>query len=111
MDEAELCQRVGLISEGRLLALDTPGRLKETQMRGRVLEVNTAAPEQALRILQAAHQKGTFPAAEIALYGAQIHAVVPDAAEGKARIAALLHEAGFGYFYWREETMPVPSTA
>ncbi|MCA9977783.1 MAG: hypothetical protein KC413_18615, partial [Anaerolineales bacterium] len=97
MDEAELCQRVGFISRGRLLALDTPQRLKETQMSGRVLEINTTHPDRALRVLQVAQENGRFPADEIALYGAQIHAVVPgsdDAAAWKEPIAALLAEAG-----------------
>ena len=44
MDEAELCQRVGFISQGRLVALDTPGRLKLTQMRGQVLEISRVEP-------------------------------------------------------------------
>jgi ABC-2 type transport system ATP-binding protein len=35
MDEAELCQRVGFITQGRLVAIDTPGRLKQTQMARR----------------------------------------------------------------------------
>jgi len=79
MDEAELCQRIGFISQGRLVALDSPGRLKETQMRGRVLEISTADPDRAMRILKAAQQSGRLPLDEVALYGAQIHAVVPDA--------------------------------
>ncbi len=54
MDEAELCQRIGFISQGRLVALDTPARLKQTQMRGDVLEINAGNPEVALRVLQAA---------------------------------------------------------
>ena len=45
MDEAELCQRVGFISQGRLMALDTPARLKVDQMRGQVLEINTPPPK------------------------------------------------------------------
>src|SRR5512138_1113596 len=48
MDEAELCQRVGFISQGRLVALDSPARLKKTQMRGRVLEINSPAPERVM---------------------------------------------------------------
>ncbi len=40
MDEAELCQRVGFISQGRLVAMDSPSRLKQTQMHGQVLEIS-----------------------------------------------------------------------
>jgi ABC-2 type transport system ATP-binding protein len=34
MDEAEYCSRVGIMSDGRLLALDTPGALKTTALSG-----------------------------------------------------------------------------
>ncbi len=77
MDEAELCQRVGFISQGCLVALDSPARLKKTQMRGRVLEINSPAPDRAMTVLKAAQQNGELPLDEVALYGAQIHAVIP----------------------------------
>ena len=94
MDEAELCQRIGFISQGRLVAIDTPARLKQTQMRGDVLEINTANPDVAMRTLKAAQQRGQLPLDEVALYGAQIHAVVPSAADYQAPIQALLQAAG-----------------
>jgi ABC-2 type transport system ATP-binding protein len=77
MDEAELCQRVGFINHGRLIALDTPGRLKVDQMRGQVLEINSPTPEKAMRVLKSAQTSGRLPLDEVALYGAQIHAVMP----------------------------------
>jgi ABC-2 type transport system ATP-binding protein len=94
MDEAELCQRVGFISQGRLVALDTPDRLKRTQMRGHVLEIDCADSEAAMRVLQAAKQAERLPLNEVALYGAQIHAVVPDAETFKEPVADLLTEQG-----------------
>ena len=94
MDEAELCQRVGFISQGRLVAIDTPARLKETQMRGQVLEINSPAPDQALRVLKEAQANRRLPLDEVALYGAQIHAVVPDAQEYQAVLRELLAGEG-----------------
>jgi len=90
MDEAELCQRVGFISQGRLVALDTPARLKETQMRGQVLEINSPSPDLVLRLLKAAQQSHQIPIDEVALYGAQVHAVVPDAEQYRKTIRSLL---------------------
>jgi ABC-2 type transport system ATP-binding protein len=89
MDEAELCQRVGFISEGRLIALDTPDQLKQTQMRGQVLEIDCDQPALAIPALQA---MGAFE--EVALYGALIHAVAPDIEALKPQIAKLLQQAG-----------------
>ena len=90
MDEAELCQRVGFISQGRLVAVDSPRRLKQTQMRGQVLEISLPRPDQAMRLLKAAQQSGEVALDEVALYGAQIHAVVPDAEKSKGVIRSLL---------------------
>ncbi len=78
MDEAELCRRVGFISQGNLVALDSPARLKQTRMRGRVLEINSPAPDRVMSVLKAAQQDQSLPLEEVALYGAQIHAVITD---------------------------------
>jgi len=101
MDEAELCQRVGFLSRGKLVALATPSELKQTQMYGQVLEINTDDPDQAMRVLLAAQERskipgdpGGIPFDEVALYGAQIHAVLPDAEAYKPAILSLLAEAG-----------------
>ncbi|HUH96309.1 MAG TPA: ABC transporter ATP-binding protein [Anaerolineales bacterium] len=90
MDEAELCQRVGFISAGRLVALDSVSELKRTQMRGQVLEINVPDPERAVRILKSAQRGRQSMFDEVALYGAQIHAVVPLAQEYKDVIRRLL---------------------
>jgi len=90
MDEAELCQRVGFLSQGRLVALDTPDQLKKTEMRGQVLEISTSDPDRAMNILQAARESGQMPFDEVALYGMQVHAVVPNAEEFKEPITRLL---------------------
>jgi len=90
MDEAELCKRVGFISQGRLVAVDSPRQLKQTQMRGQVLEISLPRPDQAMRRLKAAQQSGEVALDEVALYGAQIHAVVPDAERYKNVIRSLL---------------------
>jgi ABC-2 type transport system ATP-binding protein len=39
MDEAEYCERVGVMRDGKLLAMDTPSNLKETIIPGDVWEV------------------------------------------------------------------------
>ena len=39
MDEAEYCHRVGIMHQGRLLAIDTPAALKRRLLQGRLWEV------------------------------------------------------------------------
>ena len=94
MDEAELCQRVGFITQGRLVAIDTPGRLKQTQMRGDVLEISSSDPDAAMRVLKAAQQSGKLPLDEVALYGAQVHAVTPSARQYRQAIWEVLAAEG-----------------
>jgi ABC-2 type transport system ATP-binding protein len=89
MDEAELCQRVGFISDGRLITLDSPDQLKQTQMRGQVLEIGCDDPALAVPILRG---MGAFE--EVALYGALIHAVAADAGALKPQIKSVLQQAG-----------------
>ena len=95
MDEAELCQRVGFITQGRLVAIDTPARLKQTQMRGDVLEISVSNPDSVMRVLKNAQQSGQLPLEEVALYGAQIHVVTPSSKEHQEAIRAMLQAAGF----------------
>jgi len=94
MDEAELCQRVGFISRGRLVALGTPDELKQHYMRGNVLEINTPNPDQAVRVLKEAQLANKLPLEEVALYGTQIHVVVPDAKKFSQPVKKLLLEEG-----------------
>jgi len=94
MDEAELCQRVGFISQGRLVALGTPEELKVHNMRGQVLEISTPDPDRAVQVLQAAQVSGSLECDEVALYGTQIHVVVPDAQASQGPIVALLERDG-----------------
>jgi ABC-2 type transport system ATP-binding protein len=107
MDEAELCQRVGFISQGRVVALDSPSRLKQTQMRGRVLEINSPAPDQVMTVLKAAQQAGKLPLDEVALYGAQIHAVVPADEQYRQAIRQALEAANIPItsLEWIEPTL------
>ena len=53
LDEAERCNRVGLIHHGRLLACGTPGEVKQL-MRGTILEIRADQPRQAAAVLKRA---------------------------------------------------------
>ena len=49
MDEAEYCGRVGMMREGKLLALDTPAELKKSAIPGDVWEVQAGSLQVALQ--------------------------------------------------------------
>src|SRR5690349_13065206 len=51
MDEAEYCERVGVMRDGKLLAMDTPTNLKKSIIKGDVWEVYAQPLERGLEIL------------------------------------------------------------
>lgn len=73
MEEAEYCHRLALMHQGRLIALDTPARLRE-QATGTVLEITTSDSARAVPILQ--RVPGIV---EVGLFGRTVHAVVQSA--------------------------------
>jgi ABC-2 type transport system ATP-binding protein len=54
MDEAEYCSRVGIMRDGKLLAMDTPAALKRDLIKGSVWEVQAVPLQAALERLQGA---------------------------------------------------------
>lgn len=51
MDEAEYCERVGIMREGKLLAMDTPSNLKKDLIPGNVWEVYAEPLQDGLDVL------------------------------------------------------------
>jgi len=89
MDEAEHCQGLAFIQHGRIVAYGSPAGIKETGMRGEVLEIDCDRPDRAIPALRG---MGLFE--EVALYGALIHVVAAGVAAHRAEIEPVLHEAG-----------------
>ena len=89
MDEAEHCQNLAFIQHGRIVAQGSPAEIKETQMRGQVLEIDCSDPAVAIPLLR---ETGFFE--EVALYGALIHGVASDAEALIPQIKVLLDGAG-----------------
>jgi ABC-2 type transport system ATP-binding protein len=75
MDEAENCEELAFIHDGHIIARGSPRHIKDTMMRGQVLELSPSDPTQAMAALGAARASGALPVEEVALYGAQIHIV------------------------------------
>ncbi len=78
MDEAERCDRVALINDGRIIASDTPEGLKTREMKGVLLEIDCSRVMAGLEVLR------QLPVVlDAALYGIYLHAIVGD--EGAAQ--------------------------
>lgn len=89
LDEAERCHRVALLHQGRLLACDTPDRVK-TLMRGTILEVRVNRAREAAALL-----KQRVKAESIGLFGDRIHVVTMDRVQTAQEVPAVLQAEGF----------------
>jgi len=91
MDEAEYCDRIGLIYRGELIALGTPEALKTEWMREDVLECVCDRPQEAMELIE------NIPGVkEVALFGKGLHVVVEQADTFQEIIRRRLIENGYG---------------
>lgn len=90
MEEAEYCDRIGLIHRGDLIAVGTPRELKTTLMREDVIEVICERPQDAI-----AEIDGVEAVKEVALFGKGLHAVAADGDAAAAAIRQRLETRGY----------------
>jgi ABC-2 type transport system ATP-binding protein len=83
LDEAERCNRIGMIYEGELLIADTPSAVK-AQMKGTILDLRTENNQRSIKKLE-----GIESIQGLVLSGDKIHVLVEDAQEGQR----VIHEA------------------
>jgi ABC-2 type transport system ATP-binding protein len=89
LDEAEYCRRIGLMVDGKLVALDTPAALKRTWVPGALLAVrgrDLAPGAEALR-----RAPGVTA---VAPFGAGLHVRAAEGGPGAAEVARALEAAG-----------------
>lgn len=90
MDEAEYCDRLGLIYRGELIALGTPHALKTEMMHEDVLEVLCDRADAALSEI------AKLPSVkEAAMFGRGLHVVAIDGARASADVRQLLDSGGY----------------
>ena len=90
MDEAEHCGRLGIMNQGRLLALDSPSALKRDVVAGVAWDI-VAQP--LISVLDALH---VLPGVEHAgLLGDHLHAITTPGAHTADSLRAALSHAGF----------------
>jgi len=90
MDEAEYCGRVGIMREGKLLALDTPAQLKKEALPGLAYDVFANPLMEALVSLEAS----ALPL-RVGLSGDHLRVILPREVQPE-RLLEELHQAGFG---------------
>jgi ABC-2 type transport system ATP-binding protein len=91
MDEAEHCDTLGFIYEGRLLAQASPAEIKATQLKGQVWEVDCALTGRGAEVLES--MEGIE---EVVRQGRLLHVITRRDGLSKARMAATLEQAGIG---------------
>jgi ABC-2 type transport system ATP-binding protein len=96
LDEADRCNRVGLIHKGRLLACDTPDILRGL-MKGSILEIRASDLRRTARLL-----RDTIPAAGVGLFGDRLHMVTDDPEKGRELVTAILQKYGLELIEIRE---------
>jgi ABC-2 type transport system ATP-binding protein len=89
MDEAEYCNRLVLIFQGRIVASGSPTELKQRAMSGELLLVECEPLGVALDLLQQ-----TPDVSDVAVFGNALHVVVPDAKVAIPRIRTALSQHG-----------------
>jgi ABC-2 type transport system ATP-binding protein len=82
LDEAERCQRVGLVDHGRILALDTPDRLR-TGISGVMLELIADPKRRAAELLAARDD-----VREVETFGERLHLRLPHETTDRSAAAA-----------------------
>ncbi len=90
MDEAEYCDRIGLIYRGELIAIGTPEHLKNERMQEDVLDVLCDRPQDAMGAVE------RLPGVkEVALFGRGLHVVAEDGEAVAQALRQRLPEAGY----------------
>ena len=88
LDEADRCNRVGLLHNGRLLACDSPENLKKL-MRGTILEIRTPRSRIAARLL-----REKLGEVSVTLSGNKVHLVTHDPDRTSESVAVFLQQGG-----------------
>jgi len=100
LDEAERCASVALLSEGRLLAIDTPEGMRR-HMKGSIVEITVPDVRRAASLLPAGRESWCL---ELQLFGDRFDILTEDAALTSERAGELLSAGGIAVRDVREIT-------
>jgi len=88
LDEAERCNRLALLHQGKLLACGTPQEVKQL-MRGTILEIRSPQPRRATALL-----REQLAGERVGLFGDRVHVVSHQPEASARRAEAILAAAG-----------------
>jgi ABC-2 type transport system ATP-binding protein len=88
LDEAERCNRIGLINRGTLLACGTPDEVKRL-MHATILEVRSAEPRKAAGLLRGRLEKDS-----VGLFGGRVHVMTQEPERTEQEVRSVLTEHG-----------------
>jgi ABC-2 type transport system ATP-binding protein len=91
LDEAERCNRVGLLNHGRLLALGAPAELRD-MVEGRILVIHSAYARAVRRVL-----RDWLDGGHVNVFGDSVHVRCEDVDQVQDRVRKLLEEKGLDY--------------
>jgi ABC-2 type transport system ATP-binding protein len=91
MDEAEYCDRLGLVYRGELIALGAPAALKSELMHEDILEVRCDRPYDLMGEIE-----GLPGVREVALFGNGLHVVADDSAAALQGLRRMMEARGRG---------------
>jgi ABC-2 type transport system ATP-binding protein len=94
MDEAEYCDRLALINQGRIIALGTPAQLKTEHMPEDVWELETGQLMETMGFLKTVGAVHEPPLGEVAVFGNTLHVVAPKGVNLASVIPSLLAGEG-----------------
>ncbi len=89
LDEAERCNRLALLHQGRLVGLGTPAEIKRL-LPGALLEVRSSAPRRTAQLL-----RERLVGATVGLFGDRVHVATRDTTATDTQIRRHVANAGF----------------
>lgn len=89
MEEAEYCNRIALINQGKRIALGSPQDLKDHSLDGRVFEIETSDALSAVECLEDATE-----IYEAAIFGRQVHVRMKEDVDAREYLVPVLSSKG-----------------
>lgn len=89
LDEAERCNRIGLIHKGKILAMGIPEEMKQF-MKGTILEIRSDQPRKVKALL-----REHYATDSVGLFGDRIHLITENSNEDLQHVENIITQAGF----------------